>query len=128
MTAYEMRISDWSSDVCSSDLLGAKPHIIDSLQVNNLGAFTHGLDQIPNARLYIEFINERLDLLRRDTIPLHIVDARDYQLLSRHLGDIAPDVVIQLAAVAHANRANKDPYSTFDHSMRTLEKIGRAHV
>src|SRR3546814_4149498 len=22
-TAYEMRISDWSSDVCSSDLLGA---------------------------------------------------------------------------------------------------------
>src|SRR3546814_6541359 len=23
-TAYEMRISDWSSDVCSSDLLGIK--------------------------------------------------------------------------------------------------------
>src|SRR3546814_2425049 len=23
-TAYEMRISDWSSDVCSSDLLGAE--------------------------------------------------------------------------------------------------------
>src|SRR3546814_4546585 len=26
-TAYEMRISDWSSDVCSSDLLGQ--HIVD---------------------------------------------------------------------------------------------------
>src|SRR3546814_3371154 len=25
-TAYEMRISDWSSDVCSSDLLGAQAH------------------------------------------------------------------------------------------------------
>src|SRR3546814_5763430 len=24
-TAYEMRISDWSSDVCSSDLLGREP-------------------------------------------------------------------------------------------------------
>src|SRR3546814_10099619 len=24
-TAYEMRISDWSSDVCSSDLLSARP-------------------------------------------------------------------------------------------------------
>src|SRR3546814_7799446 len=24
-TAYEMRISDWSSDVCSSDLLAARP-------------------------------------------------------------------------------------------------------
>src|SRR3546814_5294759 len=25
-TAYEMRISDWSSDVCSSDLIGGQPH------------------------------------------------------------------------------------------------------
>src|SRR3546814_20126646 len=25
-TAYEMRISDWSSDVCSSDLLGTSAH------------------------------------------------------------------------------------------------------
>src|SRR3546814_1030228 len=25
-TAYEMRISDWSSDVCSSDLRGNDPH------------------------------------------------------------------------------------------------------
>jgi nucleoside-diphosphate-sugar epimerase len=101
--------------------LGAEVHVVDSLQVNNLGAFTHGLDQNPNARLYIEFANQRLDLLRRAGIPLHIVDARDYQLLSRHLSEIQADVVVQLAAVAHANRANKDPYSTFDHSMRTLE-------
>src|SRR3546814_10600889 len=32
-TAYEMRISDWSSDVCSSDLwdydLGSQPTLID---------------------------------------------------------------------------------------------------
>src|SRR3546814_5137062 len=27
-TAYEMRISDWSSDVCSSDLLGLPPALI----------------------------------------------------------------------------------------------------
>src|SRR3546814_6874025 len=26
-TAYELRISDWSSDVCSSDLMGADPDI-----------------------------------------------------------------------------------------------------
>src|SRR3546814_10525222 len=31
-TAYEMRISDWSSDVCSSDLgLGANPPMDDAL-------------------------------------------------------------------------------------------------
>src|SRR3546814_6893871 len=28
-TAYEMRISDWSSDVCSSDLQTDKPYRID---------------------------------------------------------------------------------------------------
>src|SRR3546814_10362877 len=28
-TAYEMRISDWSSDVCSSDLCSRQPHFGD---------------------------------------------------------------------------------------------------
>src|SRR3546814_11447586 len=28
-TAYEMRISDWSSDVCSSDLAGATLHVLN---------------------------------------------------------------------------------------------------
>src|SRR3546814_6255741 len=28
-TAYEMRISDWSSDVCSSDLKREFPHAVD---------------------------------------------------------------------------------------------------
>src|SRR3546814_17028201 len=31
-TAYEMRISDWSSDVCSSDLLGVDIELHDALQ------------------------------------------------------------------------------------------------
>src|SRR3546814_1333634 len=44
-TAYEMRISDWSSDVCSSDLIGVeeafrqRPH-----------PHPHGLDRMPYAR------------------------------------------------------------------------------
>jgi nucleoside-diphosphate-sugar epimerase len=101
--------------------LKAEVHIIDSLQVNNLGAFSNDRTQNPNAKLYMTFINERLDLLREADIQLHVVDARDYQLLSPHLNSIEPHVVIHLAAIAHANRANKDPYSTFDHSMRTLE-------
>src|SRR3546814_6745709 len=32
-TAYEMRISDWSSDVCSSDLIVVFPHMIVPLFV-----------------------------------------------------------------------------------------------
>jgi len=45
----------------------------------------------------------------------------DYTKLSLTLGPIKPQVIVQLAAVAHAGISNKDPYSTFDHSLRTLE-------
>src|SRR3546814_4114779 len=31
-TAYEMRISDWSSDVCSSDLAPPIPSLLDRLE------------------------------------------------------------------------------------------------
>src|SRR3546814_10603978 len=45
-TAYEMRISDWSSDVCSSDLAGTlAPHRADDiagLSRRGVGAFHEG--------------------------------------------------------------------------------------
>jgi len=100
---------------------GAEVHIIDSLQVNNLGAFTSGWNPSPNNDLYVNFVNLRLDLIRQAKIPLHVIDARDYSVFTHCLNSIKPNVVVQLAAIAHANRANKDPFSTFDHSMRTLE-------
>src|SRR3546814_1777238 len=36
-TAYEVRISDWSSDVCSSDLVGLFDHLAHSRQQMNGG-------------------------------------------------------------------------------------------
>jgi nucleoside-diphosphate-sugar epimerase len=99
---------------------GAEVHVVDSLQVNNLGAFSNSHGD-PSKALYLHLINERLRLLKEAEIPLHVLDARDYQVLSRCLSDIVPDTIVQLAAIAHANRANKDPFSTFDHSFRTLE-------
>ena len=103
--------------------LGANPHVVDGLQVNNIGYYTSGYNTNPNAERYISFINERLSLLRKAKISMHIIDARDYQVVSHTLNEIKPDVVIHLAAIAHANRSNKDPFSTFDHSMRTLENV-----
>lgn len=103
--------------------MGAMAHVIDGLQVNNLGYFNSGYVHDPRAELYLQFINERLQLLRGAGVSLHILDARDYSLVSNTLSAIEPDVVIHLAAIAHANRSNKDPYSTFDHSMRTLENV-----
>jgi nucleoside-diphosphate-sugar epimerase len=103
--------------------LGAEPHVIDGLQVNNLGYLTSGYIQDPNAERYISFINERLALLRQAGIGLHILDIRDYHQVSHAISSIKPDCIIHLAAIAHANRSNKDPFSTFDHSMRTLENV-----
>src|SRR3546814_10414061 len=39
-TAYEMRISDWSSDVCSSDLIRARTHVL----VFGGGKIQHAVD------------------------------------------------------------------------------------
>ncbi len=100
--------------------LGAEVHVVDSLQVNNLGAFSNSYGD-PGKALYLHLINERLRLLKEAEIPLHVLDARDYQVLSRCLSEMKVDTIVQLAAIAHANRANKDPFSTFDHSFRTLE-------
>jgi nucleoside-diphosphate-sugar epimerase len=99
---------------------GADVHIVDSLQVNNLGAFSNAMGDA-NKSLYLHVINERLQLLNKASVPLHVIDARDYHALSLTLREINPQVVVQLAAIAHANRSNKDPFSTFDHSFRTLE-------
>jgi nucleoside-diphosphate-sugar epimerase len=100
--------------------LGAEVHLVDSLQVNNLGAFSNAIND-PSKALYLNLINTRLNMISQAEIPLHVIDARDYHAMTRTLDSIKPQVVVQLAAVSHANRSNKDPFSTFDHSLRTLE-------
>src|SRR3546814_2880214 len=45
-TAYEMRISDWSSDVCSSDLFG---YTFEQAQMSRLG--------MESLRIYLSGIN-----------------------------------------------------------------------
>jgi nucleoside-diphosphate-sugar epimerase len=102
-------------------ILGADVHIIDGLTVNNLAYFAPREEVVPNRRLYMNLIQERLDLLEDAGVPVHVEDARDYHALSRVLTQVEPDSIVHLAAIAHANRANKDPFSTFDHSLRTLE-------
>ena len=100
---------------------GADVHVIDGLQVNNLLYLNQTDKIIPNRDLYIQFINDRLGLLRKANIPLHVEDARNYFKLCQIFNQIGPQIIILLAAVSHANRSNKDPFSTFDHSLRTLE-------
>lgn len=94
-------------------------YVVDSLGVNNLLSFTD--KEILNQNLYRSILNERIDLLNKNNINFNILDARDYHAYSKIYKEISPNIVIHLAAVSHANKSNKDPHSTFDHSLRTLE-------
>ncbi len=100
---------------------GAHVEVIDGLEVNHLVHYAALPASEPNRDLYLRILLQRLDLLNAAEVPLHRIDARDYNALSRTLSAIKPNVIVHLAAVAHANRSNKDPFSTFDHSLRTLE-------
>ena len=95
--------------------------MIDGLEVNNLTSIIGNYDNLPYPLLSKRIIDSRLDLLTEKKIPLYVQDARDYHALSAIIGNVKPDVIIHLAAVSHALRSNKNPYNTFDHSLRTLE-------
>ncbi len=98
---------------------GHDPVIVDSLSINNI----YSLDntEILNQKLYKSILESRLELLKKNDIDLIIQDARNYNSISALYEQIKPNIIIHLAAVSHANRSNKDPHTTFDHSLRTLE-------
>ena len=98
---------------------GCVPHIVDSMSVNNILSFAD--TEIVNKNLYNSILNNRIALLKQNDIILTVQDARDYHAISRIYASIDPDLIIHLAAVSHASKSNKDPHSTFDHSLRTLE-------
>ena len=105
------------------DLVGENYNItiVDSLQINNLYSLENNRDNLPNPELSKIIIEDRLSLLKKNKIKYIIQDLRDYHATSRIFTEVKPDIVIHLAAVSHANRSNKDPHTTFDHSLRTLE-------
>ena len=95
--------------------------IVDSLQINNILWLKKNKDQLPFPNLSMSILKERFKLLKKNKIPLIKIDVRDYKKLSNVFRKTKPQIVIHLAAVSHANKSNKDPFSTFDHSFRTLE-------
>lgn len=100
---------------------GVEVEVVDGLEVNHLVHYASLPSAEPGRNLALAMLLERLRLLEEAGVPLRRQDARDYNGLSRVLSEFEPDTIVHLAAVAHANRSNKDPFSTFDHSMRTLE-------
>ena len=95
--------------------------IVDSLQINNLYSLENNKDNLPNPELSKIIIQDRLKIIKDNKLNFVIQDLRDYHATCRLFNEIKPDIVVHLAAVSHANRSNKDPHTTFDHSLRTLE-------
>src|SRR3546814_2215673 len=54
-TAYEMRISDWSSDVCSSDLYDSANAAVDEDGTNRRDLYVDSTNTESNTSVYQEF-------------------------------------------------------------------------
>jgi len=100
--------------------LGAQVTVLDSLMVNNYYHYLK-LKHEPGVDVYLKMIEQRLQLLTSRGIKVIEVDARDYKFINYLLCTIPCDTLVHLAAVAHADKSNKHPFNTFDHSLRTLE-------
>ena len=76
-----------------------------------------------NLHLSKPILDERINLLDKQKVKIYKTDARDHKEIVNILGKIKPQIIVHLAAVSHANRSNKDPHTTFDNSVRTLENV-----
>jgi nucleoside-diphosphate-sugar epimerase len=99
---------------------GAEITVIDNLMVNHIGEYA-AAHALPHQNFYMRILEGRLRDLHKAQIPLRTVDAREYHQLSTALAEVNPEIIVHFAAVAHAGVSHKTPYSTFDHSLRTLE-------
>ena len=98
---------------------GHEPVIVDSLKINNL--YSTRDKEVTNQILYKSILKNRLSLLKDNNIEYFIEDAKKLHETKNIFNSINPDIIIHLAAVSHANKSNKDPHTTFENSVRTLE-------
>src|SRR3546814_6690749 len=110
-TAYEMRISDWSSDVCSSDLL--RKHSVGADQMNPILA---DLGSSPITQKTRSF-----NILARPHVHMQHVaqaDPKLAELLAHRESEIIEQAEIQVKYESY-----------FDKEIEIVnKKIGRAHV
>src|SRR3546814_5151563 len=118
-TAYEIRISDWSSDVCSSDLRFKSPAVADFgvERIADAQAIAAAIDTIAGVRLADEIVDYIVRIVRatRESADLECgASPRAATLLAR-------------AACAAAALDGRD-YAIPDDVQRLAAEIGRAHV
>jgi len=93
---------------------------VDNLKINNLAHIKKNIKNKTQKKLYTSFIKERLNLLKKNRIPLKICDVTRKNEIFKIFKNFKPDFVIHLAAVSHDSRSNANPQEAFENSYRTL--------
>lgn len=97
---------------------GNDVYVIDPLLINNF--FTVLRDDLgPSPGVYARYLAEREDLLLGRVHSFHM-DARDYDNLCHVLAALKPDIIIHMAAIAHIDRADRDPKTAGAAQLETL--------
>src|SRR3546814_4429144 len=108
-----MRISDWSSDVCSSDLLSALAR-----QTAAIEAFTAALRDM-----------DKLDALTALETAINAIDAESEADITLELTAAADTIGAAHVVIERAREERPCAYWTPERSQyRAMQKIGRAHV
>src|SRR3546814_3472431 len=121
-TAYEMRISDWSSDVCSSDLTSAAPSVARKPRPASVSASTCDRQRVTPCHLFA------LSPARANLIPVATgrrLCKRGAWPLARHVGLVMKcECIGGLCCGGYGDQAEGSPGAGFGRA----PKIGRAHV
>ncbi len=93
---------------------------IDNFEINNFYYVKNNIKDLTKKKLYTNFLNERIELLKKNKIKLINCDIKDIKKLKKIFDKFRPDIVLHLAAVSHDNRSNINPRETFENSFVTL--------
>ena len=104
--------------------LGVDTMVVDNLMVNSLVENVFEADDNPlRSFAYQSFLLDRFRLMRAAGVHLRNADARLFADLSRTFEEFKPTKVVQLAAIASAVEARKDPGLAFDLQLVTLRNV-----
>src|SRR3546814_6599093 len=111
MTAYEMRISDWSSDVCSSYLQQRGFHdlpllceiLLKTTDASNAELIDHGqIQAVILGRLDRQFVP---GIGMPHDAACAVIDQHARQAVPRRIGTVGHDYPAGMLAIAHADAA-----------------------
>ena len=99
---------------------GFETIIYDSFQINNLVTTFNTDAGLQEPKLYRSILDERLHLLNDQGVQLKVFDLKNKHEVRAIIEEENPDIIVLLAAVAHASRSNKDPDEAFENGVLPL--------